>query len=129
MRTCLALTALMLAAPCKGETPAYDEAKVVAYAKAIDVAKLDPSLESQPLEQWLRDGAARIEKLDWRMSDCDLKPDYPEPVTGHPLCVKFVYRRSDVSGWVIITIGTKRKGIIEPPRFEQLQKSNAVTSR
>ena len=56
MRVSLAVAVLMLAAPCKGETPIPDEATVVAYAKKIDVAKLDQSLQSQPLEQWLRVG-------------------------------------------------------------------------
>jgi len=114
----LALAVLMLAAPCRSETPRYDEAKVVAYAKAIDVAKLDANLQSQPLDEWLRLGPARVEKLEWRMSDCDLKPDYREPPTGYPLCVRLGYRRGNVSGWAIITVGTTRKGIVEPPRFE-----------
>lgn len=101
---------LMLAAPCRSETPRYDEANVVAYAKAIDVAELDANLQSQPLDKWLRLGPARVEKLDWRMSDCDLKPDYREPPAGHPLCVRLSYRRGGISGWAIITVGTTRKG-------------------
>jgi len=118
MRITLALVVLLLTAPCRSETPKYDEAKVVSYAKAIDVAELDANLQSRALDEWLRLGPARIEKLDWRMSDCDLKPDYHEPRNGYPLCVRLVYRRGKVSGWAIITVGTRRKGIVEPPRFE-----------
>ncbi|HEV2718728.1 MAG TPA: hypothetical protein VG323_01820 [Thermoanaerobaculia bacterium] len=114
----LALAVLMLTAPCRSATPRYDETKVVAYAKVIDVAALDSTLKSQPLDELLRLGPARLEKLNWRMSDCDLKPDYREPSTGYPLCVRLGYQRGNVSGWAIITVGTKRKGIVEPPRFE-----------
>lgn len=118
MRTCLALVALLLGAPCGSEQPASDAATVVSYAKKIDVATLDPALQSQPLDEWLRLGVPRIERLEWHVSDCDLKPDYAEPPSGYPLCVKVVYHRSRVSGWIIITIGTRRDGIVEPPRFE-----------
>lgn len=118
MRTSSALIMLVLAAPWGGATPARHEANVVAYAKKIDVAKLDPTLRSQPLEEWLRLGPARVERLEWRMSDCDLHSDYKEPPNGYPLCVKVVYQRSRVSGWIIVTVGTIHKGILEPPRFE-----------
>jgi hypothetical protein len=118
MRIWSALILLMLAPLCRSETPAIDEATVVAYAKAIDVEKLDPALPSQRLEEWLRLGPPRLENVRWRRSSCDLKPDYPEPPDGYPLCVKFVYRRSRVSGWAIVKIGTMRKGIFGPPRFE-----------
>jgi hypothetical protein len=109
---------LLLAPSCLSETPAYEETKVLAYAKAIDVAQLDPTLPSQPLDEWLRLGPAHVEKLQWRISSCGLKPDYPEPPGGYPLCVDFVYQRSRVAGWGIVTVGTTRKGIVKPPRFE-----------
>jgi len=120
MRTYLSLSfvALMFAAPCRSETPAYDAAKVIAYAKTIDVAQLDPLLQSQPLEAWLRLGPSHIEQLRWRISSCDLKPDYPEPPDGYPLCVDFVYQRGRVAGWGIVNVGTTRKGIVGPPRFK-----------
>ena len=78
----------MLTAPCRSQTPAYDEAKVVAYAKTIDIAQLDPTLESESFEKWLRLGSAHMEKLQWSMSDCDLKPDYVEPPDSYPLCTR-----------------------------------------
>ena len=118
MQICLGLAVLLLAAPGGSETPGPKEAVVVAYAKKIDVAKLDPTLKSQSLEDWLRLGPARVEKLEWRMSDCDLTPDFTEPAAGYPLCAKLVYQRSRVSGWIIITVGTKRNGIVGQPRFE-----------
>jgi hypothetical protein len=127
MRISLSLLVLMLVTPCRGG--AYDQTKVMAYAKTIDVAKLDPALRSQQLEEWLRLGPARIEKLEWRMSDCDLKTDDREPHAGHPLCVKVVFHRSDISGWLIVTVGTKRTGIVEPPRFESAVVSKRSNNR
>ena len=118
MRICFGLAVLILTAPCRSETPAYDEAKVVAYAKTIDIAQLDPTLESESFEKWLRLGSAHMEKLQWSMSDCDLKPDYVEPPDGYPLCTRVAYQRGRVAGWIIVTIGTTRKGIVGPPRFE-----------
>ncbi len=118
MRICFGLAVLMLTVPCRSVTPAYDEAKVVGYAKTIDIAQLDPRLESESFEKWLRLGPAHIEKLEWSMSDCDLKPDCVEPPDGYPLCTRVVYQRGRVAGWIIVTIGTTRKGIVGLPRFE-----------
>ena len=89
----------------------------MAYAKSIDVATLDPTLRKQPLEEWLRRGPTKAERLDWQESDCGLKPDYREPAEGYPLCVKVVYQRGEVSGWILITVGARRKGMTEPPVF------------
>ncbi len=114
---------LMLTAPCKGEIRAHDAVKLIAYAKAIDVMQLDSSLPSQPLEQWLRRGPAHIDKLQWRESDCGIKPDYPEPPGGYPLCVDFVYQRARVAGWGIVVIGTTRRGIVGRPRFRSATAS------
>ena len=118
MRISFVLAVVMLTVPCRSEMPAYDEAKVVAYAKTIDVAQLDSTLKSESFEKWLRLGPAHIEKLRWNMSDCDLKPDIVEPPDGYPLCTRVVYQRGRVAGWIIVTIGTTRKGIVRPPRFE-----------
>lgn len=117
MRTIAFVGALALFATCSGHAPAPAHRGVVAYAKAIDVAKLDPALRKQPLEEWLRRGPMQAERLEWQESDCNLKPDTQEPPEGYPLCVKVLYQRGRVSGWILITVGTRRKGITEPPLF------------
>src|SRR3954447_258077 len=118
MRLSIAVLAVALVMPCRGETPAVSaEHAIVSQAKQLDVAKLDPALKPQLLEDWLRHGPARVETLQWDVSDCDLKPDYPEPAAGYPLCVKAAFQRERVSGWLLVIVGTKRKGITEPPRF------------
>ena len=117
MRIWIALTLLTLAAPCRSEPPVLDEEKVVEYAKAVDVGRLDPSLPSQSLDEWLRLGPPRLEMLQWRKDNCELKADYPAPPEGHPVCARIGFRRGRVGGWMLVRVGTTRHGIVEPPRF------------
>ena len=96
----------------------FDPAKVIAYAKRLDVSQLDPSLPKRPLQQWVKAVGAPAKSTEWRMSDCDLKPDPPEPPEGRPLCVEFVVGITNNSGiWGHIVVGTDRKGITGQPRF------------
>jgi hypothetical protein len=97
----------------------YTEQQVVNYGKALDVAKLDPTLSSQRLDEWLRSGPAHLYKITWEMSDCDLMgSDDPKYVA--PLCVKVRLARGDAGGWVLITIGTFRDGIKGTPHVDQI---------
>jgi hypothetical protein len=74
-----------LSFPCSLTASArVTEQQVVRYAKALDVAKLDPTLSSQRLDGWLRSGPARLDAVKWEMSDCDLKGG-PEHSCAH-LC-------------------------------------------
>jgi hypothetical protein len=97
-----------------------DESTVIRHARAIDVAELDSTLPSQPLETWLND-VARVERIAWRMSeDCDVKrQNVPEPPEGWPLCVGFGFRRGDVLvGSGLLTVGTLRGGISGSPKLQ-----------
>ena len=99
--------------------PKPDAREAVSYAKSLDVATLDKTLPSQRLEDWLRHGPAHLDKVRWRISrDCDLKPDVHVSKDASPLCVKFGFSRSAVSGWGILSIGTLAKGIGGHPRLE-----------
>lgn len=109
-----------VAAPSLVASDPYDEKRVVAYAKSIDVSKLDSALPSQGLEDWLHAGPPRAEKVEWRLSeDCDLKADDGGPKEHRPLCVKLTFHRTPtVAGWALLKIGTRGKGINGPPHFE-----------
>jgi hypothetical protein len=117
MRIWIALILLTLAAPCRSEPPILDEATVVKYAKTIDVARLDSSLRSQSLDEWLRLGPPHLETLQWRSDNCELKPDYPAPPEGYPICARIAFQRGRVGGWMLVRVGTTRNGIVEPPQF------------
>lgn len=86
---------------------------VVDYAKKLNVADLDPTLDRADLESWLRTGPAHLQTIRWGASDCDLK-DPPD----HPLCVEFGFARDDIGGWGMITVGTIEQGIDGPPYLE-----------
>jgi len=102
------------------------EKKEIDYARNLDVHQLDPTLPLMRLEDWLRSSPAGIEKVIWRTSPtCDLKD--PEPLSTDKndwaTCVKFLFAYrgvSQTSAYVegMITVGTVRKGITGPPRFE-----------
>jgi hypothetical protein len=94
----------------------YTDKQVVSYAKTLDVAKLDPALSSQRLDEWLRSGPAHIETATWEVGGCDLK-DPPNPA---PLCVKIRMIRGNVGGWLIIKVGMFREGIKGVPHLEQI---------
>lgn len=97
---------------------ALDEKEVVAYAKGIDVGRLDPTLPKQRLEDWISFTIPAAENIVWRTSDCGLKPYGPEPPDGNPLCVEFVFSLGDLGIWGQITVGTDRKGVLGEPRFD-----------
>jgi len=117
MRIWIELLFLTLAAPCGSEPPVLDEARVVGYAKVIDVSRLDSALPSRSLDEWLRLGPPHLEMLQWRKDNCELKPDYPAPPEGYPVCARIGFRRGRVGGWILVRVGTTQYGIVEPPRF------------
>jgi hypothetical protein len=117
MRMWITVIFLTLAAPCGSEPPVVDEARVVGFAKTIDVTQLDLSLPSRSLDEWLRVGPPHLETLQWRKDNCELKPDYPEPPEGYPVCARIGFRRGRVGGWILLRVGTTQHGIVEPPRF------------
>ena len=94
----------------------YSDRQVVSYAKTVDVAKLDSSLSSQQLYEWLRSGPAHIEAVTWEVGGCDLK----NPPNPAPLCVKIRLTRGNVGGWLIVKVGTFREGIKGAPHLEQI---------
>ena len=94
--------------------------QVVRYVKALDVTKLDSTLPSQRLDEWLRLGPAHIESEQWEMSDCDLKPDASDPNGVAPLCAKVRFVRGNAKGWLIIRVGTFRDGIRGTPTLDYI---------
>jgi hypothetical protein len=114
------LLLLSLSAPLAWgqKTAKLTEHLIISYVKALDVSKLDPSLTSQRLDQWLRFGPAHLDTVTWEMSDCDLKPDFSNPNYIEPVCAKARFRRGNREGWAIITVGTFRNGISGHPHLE-----------
>lgn len=112
---------LNAAASSAAQVPPYTDAVVLQCAKSIDVAKLDSTLSSQRLEDWLLRGPARIDELNWYGSrDCDLKDPEPDADGDLPLCVKVGFRRRNITGFGVLRVGTLKHGVSGQPAFQYL---------
>jgi hypothetical protein len=116
MKACFAATLSLLVASTSPAQLPYTEEQVIAYAKAIDVQMLDPSLPSQRLEDWLQSGPPHAHIWSWRVADtCDLKPD--DPNADYPLCAKVTFSRDGENGQFLTQVGTSRSGIVGRPQL------------
>lgn len=85
---------------------------------AMDVAHLDASLDSQPLDEWL------VGQLgdDWEISqsqelnDCG-EQDGTGTQRDFPLCTAIKFERAGKVGHLYISVGTQQKGVSGNPRF------------
>jgi hypothetical protein len=110
----LPILPLLFAASCIAQRP-LTEKEAVDYAKAIDVKTLDPTLSSQRLDQWLKSGSPHVDSLRWLSDEtCDNKAFGDEEF---PRCVRIEFARGGQSGYFLVLIGTRKKGILGPPRL------------
>jgi len=115
------LSLLVSAGPPGADTPGQPQhkstttrtSKVIAYAKQIDVSRLDSTLAKQQLGQWMQASGAPASATQWVLSDCDLKD--PEPPA--PLCVKFGVKQGRGTVVGMIEVGTQRDGVTGQPRL------------
>jgi len=116
---CFILFMVLIAATLSAaQSQSYNDDAVLKYAKSIDVAKLDSTLSSQRLEDWLLRGSARIDELYWNISqDCDLKGPERDADGDLPLCVKIGFRRGNTSGFGVLRVGTLKHGVNGKPAF------------
>ena len=117
------LTILLMLFPFYANAQAsYAERDAIQYAKSVDVAKLDATLSSQRLEDWLRLGPPHLDRVNWQLSThCDQKAVRNDvPYSELPLCVKIFYERDDIKGWSMITVGTIGKGPVGPPHLQNV---------
>jgi hypothetical protein len=107
-------TLFLLAASSTLAQHRFTEKQVIDYAKSIDVKKLDPSLPSQRLEDWLQSGPPQAH-IRWTVADtCDNKPFRND---DFPLCAKIWFSRSGEAGSLLIQVGRLHKGIVGTPQL------------
>jgi len=97
---------------------AYDEE--VAFAKALDVHLLDPSLPSQHLEDWLHSGSLHVNHIEWDGLKCNIK-EGRYGATRDPegrLCAGVWFRRGNASAR--INVATSGNGASGPPKLTYL---------
>jgi hypothetical protein len=94
--------------------------RAIAYAKQIDVRRLDPTLPKRPLDQWIRDSGAPPNATRWDVSDgCSQQYD----VQTEPdalLCVQFTVVHGNAGIRGMIQVGTMRDGVTGEPRLLEL---------
>ncbi len=116
MKTCLLAMLSLLVSSSSPAQLRYTEKQVIAYAKSIDVKTLDPSLPSQHLDDWLQSGPPHAHIAYWSVEDtCDLKPDSPK--IDYPLCARIGFSRNDKGGFILVQVGTHRRGIVGRPQL------------
>src|SRR5262245_28149232 len=107
---------LMFSMSILNAAPRYSETKIINYAKSLDVARLDPKLQSQSLDGWLRHGPAKIQELEWKIANC-CNCDRND---GR-LCVKFIFQRAiGIDGYGMLIVGDTFHGIRGEPVLESL---------
>ena len=81
---------------------------------------VDPELPSTGLAIWIRQSLGNEAKIDWDISDCDLKPDFSQPAETFPLCVG-VWARTPSQIWMKLhfRIGSVGKYDVNHPSLER----------
>ena len=91
---------------------------VIAYAKQLDVSRLDPTLPKRPLDQWMRDSGAPADATHWDfVSNCDLKG----AETNTRPCVQFTILHGTAGIRGLIEVGTMGDGVTGEPRLLNLR--------
>jgi hypothetical protein len=99
---------------------AYKEEE--AFAKALDVHQLDPTLPSQRLEDWLKSASLHLSHFEWNGLQCNIKEgqhgkEGEYAVTREPtgrLCAIVRFQRGNARASV--EVSTLVKGIAGPPK-------------
>lgn len=84
--TVFALAILASHASGAGLTRA-EQKRIVRSVERVPAKVLDPELPSIALAIWVRQTLGTEATIEWNISDCDLKPDFSQPVPTYPLCV------------------------------------------
>jgi hypothetical protein len=116
----LAVAVLLAVLPAKSPTPAFRPEQAIDYAKQIDVSKLDSKLPSEGLAHWISARFSPKADVIWRTGTCDLRPEYPPPVDGNPLCVEFLFEVGRLGVWGHIIVGTLERGVTGAPKFDRV---------
>ena len=96
------------------------DAKAIAYAKQLDVSRLDPALPKWPLDQWLRESGVPAKGTRWDVSDGCSQQYSAETEADALLCVQFTIVHGDGGIRGMIQVGTMRDGVTGEPRLWEL---------
>ena len=127
MHTIIRVAALLLLLDADGSVARDDRGgedhpsrrRVIAYAKKLDVKKLDASLSSERLDRFLGRSLPNV-PLTWVSSDCENKPpSFPRPPET-PLCASVFANIGGRGLRLHVVVGTHGQPIGGTPRVEKL---------
>ena len=94
--------------------------QMVTNTKRLSAQALDSTQAAVLLEQWLHETLGPKATLEWEVSDCDLKPDYPEPPDGYLMCVAVRASLPPRIGLRLhVLVGTFKRGVFGQPSIEK----------
>lgn len=97
--------------------PPIAVSEILAYAKALGVAQLDPALGRGRLDEWLRLGPANGADVDWQLAPVCGRNSSPGRGNETLLCVTFSFNQPEFRAWGVVTVGTVQDGIAGSPKF------------
>ena len=116
----IALVVPVLAGQDEGGEEHPKRSTVVAYGKRLDVKQLDPALERERLDHFLKRVLPKGTKLTWMSSDCENKPaTFPRP-PDTPLCVSVTAGAFGGGLRLHVVVGTHSSPIQGAPKLEKL---------
>jgi hypothetical protein len=118
LQFCFAMTA-SVAGLAGAQLTKAGAAEITQKIERMSVADLDPSLPPQPLAAWLKSVFGPGASVEWEISDCDLKPEVPEPSIGYPMCVTARGGRARLEGVKLhILVGAHTRGVFGKPEVQ-----------
>lgn len=96
------------------------ESRATALVKKMDVAELDPQLQSQRFEEWFRNTMGGSDSYTYELNDCGESSGDPDTDTQRdlPLCVEARAQSEpelELETSVILQVGTQRRGLFPQP--------------
>ena len=121
----------LLLAPAYAQTSSRDK-RIIAYARSLDVSKLDRALPRRRLEPWLRAMVGEKAKLSWEVNDCGEQTGVPGDGSGvnPPVCAQAHALLAD--GRVVnvfVLVGSHRAGIKGRPSIWTMDIENQGKSK
>lgn len=101
--------------------------EVVAFAKSLNVSRLDPSLSPERLDHFLARSLPDAD-LRWTSSDCESKPESFPRGPDTPLCASVLTNVDGRGLRIHIVVGTHERPIDGTPHLEKLYLLGAPAS-
>ena len=92
---------------------------MIAYAKRINVCRLDPRLPRQRFDRWFKEIVGPSAKIEWEVNDCGEQTGSPaDKGRDFPFCAQAEATLPDGRKAVVrISVGTFKRGLSGEPKL------------